>query len=95
MATFVMTGNYQGGGAIQDISADRTAKAVELIGKFGGKLQSAFAMLGGTDLLLIADFPGTEQAMQASVALAKLTGIAFATSPAVAVEQFDKLMGEA
>jgi hypothetical protein len=31
--------------------------------------------------------------MQASVALGKLTGVSFCTSPAVSVEEFDKLMG--
>jgi hypothetical protein len=32
--------------------------------------------------------------MQASAALSKLTGISFTTSPAVTVEEFDKLMAE-
>jgi hypothetical protein len=35
-----------------------------------------------------------EQAVKASVALSKLTGIAFTTFPAVTVEDFDKLMAE-
>jgi hypothetical protein len=30
--------------------------------------------------------------MKASVALGRLTGIAFATAPAVSVERFDKLL---
>ena len=33
--------------------------------------------------------------MQASIALTKLTGIGFTTSPAVAVDEFDKLLAEA
>ena len=35
-----------------------------------------------------------EQAMKASVALSKLTGISFATYPAVTVEDFDKMMAK-
>jgi len=40
----------------------------------------------------ITTFPGVEQAMKASVAISKTTGISFTTSPAVPVEEFDKLM---
>jgi len=43
-------------------------------------------------VMLIVDFPGIEQAMKASVALSKMTGIAFTTSPAVTVEKFDEMM---
>ena len=51
-----------------------------------------FAMLGEYDLLFIAELPGAEAAMQFSVGLSKLTGIAFTTCPAVTVAEFDKLM---
>jgi hypothetical protein len=34
------------------------------------------------------------RAMSASTALAKLTGIAFTTSPAVTIEEFDKLVAQ-
>jgi uncharacterized protein with GYD domain len=47
--------------------------------------------LGEHDLVIIAEVPGTEAAMQCSLALHKLTGIAFTTAPAVSVDQFDKL----
>ena len=40
------------------------------------------------------DFPDAGQAMKASVALTKLLGISFTTSPAVTVEDFDKMMEE-
>jgi hypothetical protein len=40
------------------------------------------------------DFPGVEQAMKASVALTKMTGVSFTSSPAVPVEDFDKMMAE-
>ena len=39
------------------------------------------------------DVPDTPRAMATSAALSKLTGIGFTTSPAVSVEDFDKLMG--
>jgi len=37
--------------------------------------------------------PDTAHAMQASAALAKRLGIEFTTARAVAIEEFDKLMG--
>jgi hypothetical protein len=43
---------------------------------------------------MVADFPGTSEAMKASIALMKLTGIAFSTSPAVTVDVFDKLLAD-
>ncbi len=93
MSTFFMFGKYSSE-AIKGISAGRTAKAVSIIEKLGGKVNSMYALLGGYDLILIVDFPGSQEAMKASVALYKLTGISFSTFPAVTVEQFDKLVAE-
>ena len=42
---------------------------------------------------MIADLPDNSRAIAASTALAKLTGIAFTTAPAVSIEEFDKLAG--
>jgi uncharacterized protein with GYD domain len=94
MSTFIMIGKYSSG-ALKEISAKRTEKANHLIEKCGGRIQSMYALLGGQDLMLIADFPGIKEAMKASVALSKLTSIGFVTSPAVTVEEFDKLMAKA
>jgi uncharacterized protein with GYD domain len=93
MATYFMFGKYSSK-ALKEMSAKRTDKAMGLIKKFGGKVNSMYALLGGQDLVLIVDFPGIEGAMKASVALNKLTGIAFTTSPAVTVKEFDKMMTE-
>jgi uncharacterized protein with GYD domain len=93
MATFIVFGRYSVQ-AIQGMSAERTAEAAKLIAKFGGEVKAMYALLGKTDLLAIVEFPGVEQAMQASAALTKLTGISFTTSPAVSVEEFDRLMAE-
>jgi uncharacterized protein with GYD domain len=92
MATFLMFGKYSAEG-VKGISAQRTKKAADLIKKQGGQVKGIYAMLGMADLLVIVDLPGVEAAMQTSVALGKLTGISFCTSPAVSVEEFDKLMG--
>jgi uncharacterized protein with GYD domain len=92
MAVFFMFGKYSGE-AIKGIGAKRTEKAVELIKKLGGEVKSMYALLAEQDLVLIVSFPGVEEAMKASVALAKLTGIAFTTAPAVSVEEFDRMMG--
>jgi len=93
MATFLMLGNYSSEG-LEGMSAERTGAVEDLVKKFGGKMKALYALLGEHDLVAIVEFPGTEQAMQASVAVSKLTKIAITTSPAVAVKDFDKLMAE-
>jgi len=80
--------------AIKGMSAKRTKEAESLIKKYGGKVEAMYALLGEKDLVFILTFPGMEQAMKASVALGKATGISFTTLPAVTVEEFDKLITE-
>jgi uncharacterized protein with GYD domain len=92
MATFIMCGKYSLD-AVKKISADRTKKTMDLVKKSGGSVKGMYAMLGEKDLLFILDLPSIEAAMQLSVGLSKMTGIAFSTSPAVSVAEFDKLMG--
>jgi len=92
MATYIMFGKYSLD-AVKEISAERTEKADALIKANGGTLKAAYAVLGEYDLVLIAEFPGTEQAMKVSVEAAKAFGISFVTAPAVSVETFDKMMG--
>ena len=94
MPIFMMFGKYSSE-ALKGISPERTDKAVELIKKNGGKVISMYAVLGEHDLVLTLDFPDSEKALTASVALNKLTGISFTTSPVVEVEKFDKLIAEA
>ena len=94
MATYVMLGKYSLG-AVGEISAERTENANATIRDMGGELKATYFLLGETDLLLIAKFPGTKEAMKASAALSKLLGISFTTSPAVSGEDFDKMMAEA
>lgn len=92
MSTYIMFGKYSPG-SIKEISAERTQKANQLISENGGAVKSGYALLGETDLVLVADFPGNDAAIKASVGLAKLLGIAFSTAPAVSMEEFDKLVG--
>lgn len=92
MSTFVMIGKYAAD-SLGAISAARTASARAIVEANGGKLKAAYALLGESDVLLIADLPGVEAAIQSSVALSKELGIAFNTSPALAAEAFDSLVG--
>jgi len=92
MATYLMLGKYSIE-AVKEISAERTKKAAALIKECGGEVKAWYALLGEKDLLFIVEFPGTEEAMRASVELTKLLGISFTTAPAVTVEEFDKLVG--
>jgi uncharacterized protein with GYD domain len=92
MTTYFLFGKYSHD-SIKHISAKRTNEAIAEIEGNGGKLNAGYSLLGEHDLVLIVDFPSTEQVMKASVALAKLLEISFSTSPAVSMEDFDKLVG--
>ena len=91
MATYLMTGKYTPEG-LAKMSPQRTKQVIDLVEQSGGKVEAMYATLGPNDLLLIIDFPGTDEAMQASVAIMRLTGIGFVTCPAVTVAGFDKLI---
>jgi len=91
MATYYLFGKYSAE-AVKGINPGRTEKANKLIKKFGGKVESIYALTGEKDLVIIAAFPDTEKAILASIAISRLTGIAFTTSEAIAVEKFDKLI---
>ncbi len=90
MTTYIMLGKFSSG-AVKEISAERTKKSAAIIERCGGKAKALYALLGETDVLAIVDFPSLEQAMKASVELTRLLGISFTTSPAITVEEFDKL----
>jgi uncharacterized protein with GYD domain len=90
MAIFFMYGKYSQE-AIKGISSDRTKKALDVIAKSGGKVNSMYALLGKYDIVLIADFPAVAEVIKASVALNKLTGVAFTSFPAISIEEFDKI----
>lgn len=93
MTTFFMFGKYSQE-ALKKISPERTRKAINTIQKFGGRVKSVYALLGNSDLVFIVNLPGPAQATMVSIALAKLTGIAFTTETAIPVEEFDKLAKE-
>ena len=92
MAKFLMLGKYSVE-AIKGITAERTKKVVQTIENAGGNVNSMYALLGNYDLAFVVDFPGITEMMKASVALTKLTGIGFITSPAISVEEFDRIAG--
>ncbi len=93
MPIFMMFGRYTQEG-MKGISAERTQKAKAAVEDLGGKVVSMYAVLGEDDLVLTLDLPNTEAAVAASVALHKLTGVAFRTSPVVEIEKFDRIIGE-
>lgn len=91
MTTFIMTGKYSSE-SVKKISGERTVKANQVVQQCGGSIARAYATLGETDLLLVTEFPGVREAMRASVALHEALGISFATTAALPVEDFDKLI---
>lgn len=90
MAKFFMYGKYSQE-AMKGISSERTKKALDVIAKSGGKVDSMYAFLGKYDIVLITDFPAVADVMKASIALNKLTGITFTSFPAISIEEFDKI----
>ena len=93
MATFFMFGTYSLE-ALKEMSSERTDKIAGLISNCGGEVKSMHALLGEKDLIFIVDFQGIEQAIKASVALSKMTGISFSTLQAVTVKEFDKIISK-
>ncbi len=91
MTTFLLFGKYSKE-SLKSIDPKRTNKAAALIKKHGGFLKGGYALLGKVDIVLIVELPDLGEAMKVSVALTKLTGIAFHTEPALSIEDFDKLM---
>jgi uncharacterized protein with GYD domain len=94
MATYVLFGKYSQD-SIKQISPKRTAKAEKLVKKNGGEIKAGYALLGKVDLVIVLEMPDNEKAMQTSVALSKMLGISFTTSPAVTMKKFDKLFPNA
>ncbi|HPC73269.1 MAG TPA: GYD domain-containing protein [Syntrophales bacterium] len=90
MAKYFMFGKYTSE-AVKGISARRTDKVVDIIRKFGGTVEGMYALIGEKDLVFIVDLPGNDELIQVSVSLSKLTGIGFTSTPAIPVEQFDRL----
>ena len=93
MAAFFMFGKYSPE-STKKIGVERTKKAVDIVEKYSGRVQEMYALLGEHDLVLIVNFPQIEDAVKASIALNRLTGISFSTSPAISVEEFDKMAAE-
>ncbi|MDD5584204.1 MAG: GYD domain-containing protein [Candidatus Omnitrophica bacterium] len=91
MAKFLMLGKYSTE-AIKGIGPERTKKAVKTIKKLGGKVEALYTLLGTYDLASIVDFPRNADAIKASIALTRITGIGFTTFPAITVEEFDKII---
>lgn len=92
MAKYLMLGKYSAE-AIKGIASERTKRVVAAIEKSGGKVNSMYALLGRYDLVFVVDFPGIAEAMKVSIELSKLTGIGFTTSPAMTIEEFDRITG--
>lgn len=88
-----MFGKYSSD-SIKKISPERTRKAVNTIQKLGGRVKSVYALLGANDLVFIVSLPGPAQASMVSIALSKMTDISFTTSPAIPIEEFDKLFAQ-
>lgn len=93
MSTFFMYGKYSTE-AVKAISPERTDNVISLVKNLGGEVNEMYVLLGGYDLVFIVDLPGNKEAIQASVGLNRLTDISFSTSPAITVEEFDKMIAE-
>ena len=93
MNTFFLLGKYSSD-AIHKMSGQRTREARQLIEKLGGRTTEIYALLGEHDLIFIVEFARMTDAMKASMALGKLTGISFSTAAAIPVDEFDEMVDE-
>jgi len=91
MATYFLFGKYSSD-AIKGMSAGRTEESSQIAKKFGGEIKSIYALLGEKDLVIIASFPTVEQVIKASLSITRSTGIAFTTSEAIEVKDFDRMI---
>ena len=91
MTTYIMMGKYSID-SIGKMNAARTKRGKEIIASCEGELKAGYAILGERDLVLIAEFPTTEQAIKASTNLSKELGIGFSSAPAISIEDFDKII---
>lgn len=90
METYFMIGKTTTD-AIRTISSNRTEKAIHMVREMGGDIVSMHALIGGIDYIIVVNFPTMREAMKASLALSVLTGISFATYPAITLGDFDSL----
>ena len=90
MATFFMFGKYSAQAA-GGISAGRTDQVSQAIESFGGQVKDIYALLGEYDVVIIAELPRMADAMQASIALKRLTDISFFTAAAMPIDEFDDM----
>ena len=91
MSLYFMFGKYSSE-AVREISKERTTAANRIANEFGGEIRSMYILMGAYDLVLITSFPNMKEALQASIAITKATGISFSTLPAMPVEEFDQLI---
>jgi uncharacterized protein with GYD domain len=92
MSKYLMLGRYSAE-AVKGIKAERTKKVVALIKKQGGKVIGMYALVGPYDLAFIVDMPSNAALIKVSIAISKLTGIGFFSSPAMSIEEFDRIAG--
>ncbi len=92
MAKYLMLGKYSVE-AVKEIKAERTKKVAGIIKKNGGRVIDMYALIGPYDLALLVNMPSNAALMKAAIAITKLTGIGFFSSPAVTVEEFDRIAG--
>jgi uncharacterized protein with GYD domain len=90
VGVYMMLGKYNPG-ALQEISPERTEKAKDLIQENGGSIKAGYVLLGENDLLFIVNFPSIKNVIKASVEMGNLLDISFATTPAITVDDFDRL----
>ena len=87
--TFFMFGRYSPE-ATERLGQQWTALVQEEIRHLGGRVQEIYALLGEYDVVLVVELPHMAEAMQASLALKRRTGVAFFTSAAMSIEEFDR-----
>ena len=90
MSKFIMCGSCPPE-ALKEVGVGYKEKVVEVVSDCNGTIDAMYSTLGEFDLIIFADLPDVESAMNASIELNKLTGVAFSSSPAVELQELLKL----
>ena len=86
MSIFLMFGKYALGES-EKICLQRTDEALAVIRKHGGDIRSMYASPGEVDVVFAVDFPGVQDAEEASVELNQTKGISFTTTPVMDADE--------
>ena len=93
MAKYLLEANYTVSGAqglIAEGGSSRREAVAQLVESLGGKVEAFYFAFGGSDFILIADFPDSPSAIAASLTAGAAGGIGVKTTVLITAEEVDE-----